>query len=137
MHPPHAWAELGCSSQDAAQELGHGCRDGCREPGVLLGEPWGQPAPACPAQPFPVAVQTALEHSQGSAPSLQQHPVPPGAQGQGKGQQQEGLNTLLHFGYKSQGVKFSMPAPPSAGDFFFPLMPSCFSESGNVSVLFT
>lgn len=97
----------------------------------------GQPAPVCPAQPFPVSEQTRVEHTQGKCPTLQQHHV---QRGRGRGQQQADggrLRTLLHFGYKCQGVKFAMPAPPSAGDFFSSPMLCCFSESGNASVLFT
>lgn len=107
--------------------------------GVHWGEPWGQswgqPAPACPVPPCVCADTPGTLPGKWPllVPPLQQHCIPPVGH---RDRQLGGLFTLLHFGYRSQGVKFAMPAPPSAGDFFSPRhFPA--SQSGSASVLFT
>lgn len=99
--------------------------------GRALGQSWGQPAPACPVHP--VSVQTPW-NTPGKWPLLVPQPAAalhPSC-GTGTGSWGHSLPCC-----RSQGVKFAMPAPPSAGDDFSSPMLSCFSESASAFVLFT
>lgn len=125
---------------NSAQELEDARRDGCREPGGApgraRGESWGSQLLSAPLSPSLCLCRHAWNTRRENAPPCSST-MCRGAGAGDSSRQMGGLRTLLHFGYKCQGVKFAMPAPPSAGDFFFSPMLCCFSESGNASVLFT
>lgn len=125
---PLRWAALAAAARagGCCQELGDSCRNGWGCTGETPGAVLGAASPSLPRSPCICADTPGTLPGKWPLlmPPLQQHCIPPVGH---RDRQLGGLLTLLHFGYRSQGVKFAMPAPPAAGDFFSSPTLSCFS----------